>query len=368
MTTEKKRAWIIDIVFASMVLALAFLAIKYLMGWIMPFVIGFIIAAIIQKPVGWATRKTHIPRGIVSVVFVLFILGILGAAFYAIATNLVSESISLAKKTPEFFGENWPLINQNINSRLSGIIQSLPESIGLRIRDAINNADIETEIMGYLTNFASNIGKSATGFAVSIPSMIITFIITIVSSCFLTKDFPEIAGFFQKQIPQRHNNAAVSLKAIIVDSIFKMLKAYAFLMFVTFAELAILLTATGYICGDDTLKRYSVVFAFLIAIVDILPVLGTGSIMIPWAIIMMIMGNWPIAVCLLVSYAIITVVRQILEPKVVGGSIGLNPIVTLFFMYLGLQLIGIVGMFLFPMTIICLKKMQDDGHIKLWKQ
>ena len=367
MTIEKKRAYIINVIFIAMLLGLSFIVIKYFLGMITPFIIGFIVAAVLQKPISWISKKTHIGRGIVSVILVFVLVGVLGVGLYFLLYNIISEIISLVSKFPGFFTESWPIIYSKINQNMSYILKSLPTGMSNSLSDWINNINLESEIYTALMNIASTAGKSAANFATSIPVIIVTFIITVVSCCFLSIDYPNVIAFFKRQIPNHHGLAVSNLKGIFVDSIFKMIKAYALLMFVTFAQLAVFLTVSGYICGDDTLKKYSVAIAFAIAIVDILPVLGTGSIMIPWAIISILMSNWPMAICLLVSYAIITVIRQVLEPRVIGGQIGLNPIVTLFFMYLGLQVIGVMGMFIFPMTVICLKKLQDNGHIKMWK-
>ena len=103
------------------------------------------------------------------------------------------------------------------------------------------------------------------------------------------------------------------------------------------------------------------------AFVDILPVLGTGTILIPWGVYMLISGNYFMGIGILILYVIITVIRQILEPKIVGSYVGLYPLVTLMAMYIGTKVMGFFGLFLFPITIILLKKMNDDGHIKLWK-
>ncbi|HEX3026964.1 MAG TPA: AI-2E family transporter, partial [Clostridia bacterium] len=104
-----------------------------------------------------------------------------------------------------------------------------------------------------------------------------------------------------------------------------------------------------------------------IALVDILPVLGTGTVMIPWAIIEMITGDVTMGLSIGVLYGVITLIRNIIEPKLVGYHIGLHPLVTLMAMFIGLSVMGVPGMFLFPITLIILKHMQDTGKIRIWK-
>ena len=130
-------------------------------------------------------------------------------------------------------------------------------------------------------------------------------------------------------------------------------------MSITFIELSI---------GLSILKvENSIIIAFLIAIFDILPVLGTGGIMIPWTIITAIQGNIPMAIALLVVYLVITIIRNIIEPKIVGSQIGLHPVVTLVSMFVGAQMFGVIGLFGFPITLSLLRHLNDTGVIKLFK-
>ena len=105
------------------------------------------------------------------------------------------------------------------------------------------------------------------------------------------------------------------------------------------------------------------ILALLVAVVDILPVLGTGTVLIPWGLVLLILGNTFLGVGILVLYLVITVVRQTLEPKIIGSQVGLHPIVTLLCIYAGAQLIGVVGIFAFPVIATVIKKLNDEGTI-----
>lgn len=111
----------------------------------------------------------------------------------------------------------------------------------------------------------------------------------------------------------------------------------------------------------------SILIAALIAIIDILPILGTGGILLPWAIISIITGNIGLAIGLVSLYLLILIIRQVLEPKIVGNQIGLHPIVTLICMFVGAQLLGFIGLFLLPILVTILKKMNDEGVIRIFK-
>ena len=114
-------------------------------------------------------------------------------------------------------------------------------------------------------------------------------------------------------------------------------------------------------------QKYALLIAIGIAIIDVLPVLGTGTVLIPWGVILILTGSVGRGIAILALYLIVTVIRQILEPKIIGEYIGLYPLITLISMYAGLQAFGIVGMFLFPITVIILKNLNENGSVHLWK-
>jgi predicted PurR-regulated permease PerM len=113
--------------------------------------------------------------------------------------------------------------------------------------------------------------------------------------------------------------------------------------------------------------KFAVVLAFVVAIIDLLPLLGVGTILIPWAVISFASGDYSRGVFLIVTYGVIAVVRNIVEPKLIAGQIGLPPIATLLAMYVGFCAIGVLGMALFPIGLIMLKHLNDRGYVKLWK-
>ena len=130
-------------------------------------------------------------------------------------------------------------------------------------------------------------------------------------------------------------------------------------MSLTFVELSIGLTIIH--------VPNSVIIALLIAIFDILPVLGTGGIMIPWVVISAFSGDYPLALGLLIVYVVITIIRNILEPKIVGSQIGLHPVITLCSMFIGVQLFGVIGLFGFPIGLSLLRYLNENGTIHLYK-
>jgi sporulation integral membrane protein YtvI len=214
--------------------------------------------------------------------------------------------------------------------------------------------------MGFVTDLFANVATSAaTAVTTSLPMLLVSFIIWVVASIFLTIDYQKVITFIMRQVPERHAETVELTRSLCTNTIFRLLRAYLLLMFITFIELSISFSILG--------VSYALLIAALVALVDILPVLGTGTILIPWAFIALIMGDFKLFIGLGITYIIITILRNILEPRVVSQQIGLNPLVTLFFMFLGLRAIGIFGMLLFPVIVMVLIQLQESGKIKIWK-
>ena len=136
-------------------------------------------------------------------------------------------------------------------------------------------------------------------------------------------------------------------------------------MLITFAEMSIGLSVLKVIGAYKS--GYIFIIAIITAIVDILPVLGTGTVVIPWAVFSLINGSYGLGIGLIVIYACITVIRQIIEPKIVASNLGIPPIVSIMGMYIGLQLFGFIGIFIMPIVITVLKVLNDEGVIHIWR-
>ncbi|MDD3169520.1 MAG: AI-2E family transporter, partial [Eubacteriales bacterium] len=149
------------------------------------------------------------------------------------------------------------------------------------------------------------------------------------------------------------------IKQYLVETLFVVIRSYGLIMSITFVEMSIGLSVIGI--------PNAVLVALLISVFDILPVLGTGGIMIPWTIITLFQGNYQTGLSLLFVYLVITVVRNILEPKIVGKQLGLHPVVTLMCIFVGANLFGVIGLFGFPITLSLLRHLNDTGTIQLFK-
>jgi len=196
-------------------------------------------------------------------------------------------------------------------------------------------------------------------YVVAFPGLLIQFIFMVISSFFFTADLEQVRGFLLRQVPERMRDVVLEVARSARVMVGKILKVYLFLMCVTFVELYI---------GFKILRiDMAFLYAVLTAIVDILPVLGTGTVLIPWALGCLLLGDTGRGLALLVLYAVGLIVHTLLEPRLLAGQADLPPITALLAMYLGFRFLGVGGMILFPVVLLLLKQFQDAGVIHLWK-
>lgn len=354
MGTEYKKKFLIDIAFYSVIIAIVYLIFKFLSAYLLPFVIGIFASFLVQRPVRFINRKTKMPRGATTVTLVVFTYFLLVGLIILVFYGLYSWVNSLTKFLPEIMPSISATL-QNVNASLSKFISNIPENIITALNDIPGK--IVTTVTGSLTSSLSSIaGKIAT----STPAILVSIIVTVVASCYIAKDYDKIILFASKHTPKKIWNTVNEIKELFTKTIFRLLRGYALLMLITFTELSIGLGLIG--------QSNFIMLAAIICIVDILPVLGTGTIVIPWALITLISGNILKAVFLLILYVIISIIRNFLEPKVIGEQVGLHPLVTLLSIFCGYKLIGFMGIFIFPISLIILNDLYKKGTIKLFEQ
>ena len=376
---EKRRSFIINTVFVVIIVGLFYLAIKYALGIVWPFVVAFFLAMLLQRPVNFLSTKTPLKRGISSVIMVLFVLVIVGSILGLIIGRIVIE-------LKGFFDyllikmEDAPAFVDQIQAWLSDTFSFLPKSLHESIMTATENflnrlmgieakasADaIQAENSGIDFSLLSSPLGAVWGTAKQIPMIAVGVLVCVVSCCFMTTDYRTLRDMILSQLSQKRQSAVIRTKQVTFSTLGKMGKAYSIILFVTFMEMLLGLSFLKLIHVYNS--GYIFAIAFITAVVDIIPVLGTGTILIPWALWSLFTGDVGLGIGLLVVYAIISVIRQVIEPKLVASQLGLPPFVTIMAMYIGSQLFGFIGLFLLPITVMLLKVLNDEGVIHIFKK
>ena len=370
----KRRDFLIDLVYVMAIIGLVYVFFKYCFVIAAPFLLSFFFAVILQRPLGWLDKKTkNKMHSFWSIVLVLLCVAIILGPVISVIAALFREIGNFIS----FLGEqlnDLPTFLVTLQNEILKAIKFLPDSIYTSVSENI------TQFFGNLINdfdvskLGINMSSITSGLSIgisgvysvvkNIPSILISVVIGVIAWILFTKDYKKVVKFIKLQLPDKHKNLLSETKKIFSSTILKMCRAYGLIMFITFCENFLGLTILNLI---GVMKNsYVFVIAICIAVFDILPVAGSGGILIPWSLIALVTGNVGQCVGLLILYAVITVIRQYIEPKIVGDSLGVNPLVTLAGLYFGLKLFGFMGMFIVPICVMTLKAFNDAGRIHLY--
>ncbi|MGB8454654.1 MAG: sporulation integral membrane protein YtvI [Anaerocolumna sp.] len=352
MNLNKQKAFLIHFAYFAVILGIAYISIKYFLPLLMPFVIGLVVAALLRPLIDVISNRLHLKRSFVSIIILLIFYSFIAFLAILVSTRVFLFLQNLFYSLPKLYKDS---IEPALIKATGDFLIRFPG-----IEDYLENilTSINDSIFSFLTKVSSTVVGAITGFASQVPSILIKFLFTIVSSFFFTIDYHRIARFVMRQFSVEKRSLILKVKDNVIGTLGKFIKAYTTLILITFFELSV---------GMWILKVPNpFLIAVLIAFVDLLPILGTGAVLLPWLIISFIFGNNSMGFGILILYIIITVVRQTLEPRVIGQQIGLHPVVTLISIFIGAQLLGVVGIFLLPVTATILKKLNDEGTIHLF--
>ena len=378
--TQRKKRVIISIFYYAIILGLFYCFLKYAFGIFLPFITAIIIAIVLQRPINFLTEKTHIKKGVVSTILVLLLVAVISTGIVFLSTTLISAVKSFASfltskidSLPSFmntiqqwFFEKIKFLPDNAEKVVHNAIDTLGAKLtSAAASDSVNSATSSSAISGFNLSSLSAPITGIWSVAKGIPSILISIVVSIIAACFITADYDSLKKFIVRQFKGEKRIALSKTKIILKDSILKLCKAYAIIIFITFCEMTLGLKILSWF--NIYTGGFVVFIAMITAVVDIMPVLGTGTIIVPWALYSFITGNVPLGIGLLVIYAFISVARQFIEPKLVAGQLGLPPFVTIMGMYIGLKLFGVIGMMIVPLAIILLKLLNDDGVIHIWE-
>jgi len=328
----------------------------------------------------YAQRKIGLKKSFSAIALVLLfylvialVVGLMGARAWSYAKDFVNYLSSQLN--------NLPQLIKDLELRIYEQVAWLPDSIELRFNAWLGNfvnsllagENAQGDSAGVLSSLMSRINlewfkapmSGVLAMAGRIPVMALTVAITVISTFFMTNSYDSIVNFIKRQLKPEHRKGLSATKRILFSSMKNLGKSYLLIMFVTFFEWLLGLLVLRWAGVFES--NYWVLVAAVIAVVDILPVVGSGTIVWPWAFYHLIMGHYGLGAGLLVIWAAESVVRQFIEPKLVASNLGLPPVATLAGMYIGLQLFGIIGMFIVPILLILVKLLNDEGVLHIWK-
>lgn len=361
---RRQKEFLISFAFGAVWLVILWVVLKAAGSVLFPFLAAFAVAALLAGAVKFITERTHIKRGIVAVTTVLFFYILLAAVLYFAGSYLVRLIYDLTQELSVFFSDTVVPVMQRFYQwveRLSVVFYPVGQTgktqglqdVGAESAQTIKNAG------KLMSGISDGVIDGVSGIAAGIPGFFMKLLIAVIATVFMELEFPEIKAFLKRQIPAEYQRAFRDGKNYVTGTMGKCILSYCLIFGMTFAEL----TAGLFLLGI----KNAFAIAFIIAVLDILPVLGTGTVLIPWAVLAFASGRISTGVGVFGLYLVITVVRNLIEPKLVGKQMGLSPVIMLPCMLIGLKFFGIIGLFVVPLLVSFLKQLNDRGIIKIFR-
>ena len=337
MKTDKRPYWkVAASLFFSLLGTILFIVIGVrAIGFFMPFVIGWFIAYLAYPLVGWLESRVKIKKKLGSALIIILVIAIVAGLGYMGIVKLAREIQMALNNAPDLY-QDLEAGFREIGERFQGVYRMLPENIQNGWNSLIQNMD---ERVGGVIAGIGNPAVEATGNVVKrIPGILVSVIVALVSAYFFTAQREEIIQWSKKVAPK----AIEARMSMVMYNLKYAVGGYFKAQFKIMAVVGLILLCGFLIRGVD----YAFLLAILIALLDFLPFFGTGTALIPWAVYKFFVMDIKIAIALLIIYGITQLVRQIIQPKLVGDSIGLSPLLTLILLYVGYRVGSLLGMIL----------------------
>lgn len=334
---------------AVIILICVYVAPKVIMLF-MPFIIGWFLAMLANPLVRFLEDKIKVKRKAGSALVIVSVIAGICFGLYMVGSRMMKEAVELADVLPQMW-HSAEIEFISVKEKWSDVIDSFPKEVVMKVGELADG--LGKEVSTVIGKLSVPTADAVGNFAQNIPGAIIAVIMCLLSAYFFVAEKDYVTNLVKKYFPASWGRKFALLKKTTVDVIVGYLKAQFKIEIWVYLILVV---------GLMILKvRYSYLIAILIALLDILPVFGTGTILIPWAIFKVLNGQYIFALGLLIIWGVGQLVRQIIQPKMIGDSMGMAPIPTLILLYLGYKIAGVIGMIVaVPLGILVLA-MNDAG-------
>lgn len=371
----QRKSFLTNLTYWSVLLAIVYVALKYLINLVMPFFLALIFVAVSRPLTRWLTAKTKkvkakdgtisilprkfsMPQGIASLlsVFLMFTLFVGLAALLCV--RIFDKGVEQIEQIPAVYYENvQPALETILDSTrdwIAGADESLLDAVETAAANIIGTLGSKvTDLSGKLIVWISSV-------ATRIPTILLNTIICLIATAFIAVDFESISNFFRINLPERTLSIASKFKDSLSEIVWKFIKSYFVIFLITTTEISLGFLIVG--------QAKPLALGMLIAVFDAFPIVGSGMILLPMSIITLTSGNIAKGIGLLTVYLVVVIARQIIEPRIVGKRVGLRPIVTLICMYVGTRVFGGIGLFALPILAAIITDMNDSGIIHIFSR
>lgn len=331
MNREKIQGFAYLVICGFGVFALLFLLFRYAIALILPFVLAFLLSYLLRRPAEGLAARWHISerlcRTVFSLLSLLLLLGGCGLLVYAV------------------IGEAWRFVSGLSESgqlqEMLSVVLHFPHGFFGSSEIAVEWEDkLSAAISAAASSVLSGVLSSMTAVAAAVPRILLFLLVSVVSVLYISWDLDRILNFIKRLLPPKVRENTAAFKNGFLKTALLYLRSYGILMLMTFVLVFVGLLILR--------TEYAILLAALIALLDVLPVIGVGTVLVPWSVISFLMGNTARGIGLLVLLAMHEIMRQITEPRILGKSLGVHPMITLILLYVGYSLFGLWGLIFVP--------------------
>lgn len=337
MNTAKKKNFIISFLYFSSFVVIIFLTYKYLFYTVLPFLIALLTASLVQNSAVKLHKRIKLKKSLCALILIVELYVLILALLFSLISLLILSFDNIKNVIVDLI----TTIRESVLEWKTVFEKFLFENFNIKINIENIFSDSVPDIAG---NLLGNVSSIFVFIFSQIPQIVITFIVTVVAGCYFAYDYDKFKKFILSLLTDETVLKLKKLRSIFKETIFKIVGGYLILMSISFAVLLI-----GFIVIGIKSAFY---LALFISFVDLLPVLGTGTVLIPWAIFNLIRGRIFLGVGLIIIYIIVTIIRNFLEPNIIGKKLGISPLFMLIAIFVGYRLLGFIGLIAAPLLLI----------------
>lgn len=331
-----------------------YLFVKYLLSYVIPFIVAWIIASGLQIVVRWLHERLQMKRGIATMLSMVTVLSAMTWGVSAMGRKIFIQANHLYQRIPLYRQEIFETFN-NISDKTKHLFSALPFNSAITLEKTVDQ--LFQNITSFLGAFVS---KGSINVVSKLPNIFFLMVITLLSIFFMTRDYVVIHKFIAAQIPHSMREKSKILKEDLMTALGGYVRTQLILMCITISICLIGFLLLG--------VNSAIILAITIGIVDALPIFGSGLFLVPWAIYNVILGQYSIGIGLAGIYGLIVIVRQVVEPRILSNQIGIYTLVTIMAMYVGFRTIGVFGLILGPIVVIVVQTLQKVGLLPAFKE
>ena len=353
---DRQARFLIHAAYYAAIALLIWALLRHLLVWVLPFLLAMGLAALVEPAIEWARRRMRLRRGFLAAVFTLALAGGIVALAATLLRQLVRQATDLLQQLPLYLA-GLPALTDTVFRRLDEFCAACPASVRQDVEHFLAQLPQQlTQLVGALSTAGI---RTMGSLMASLPQVVLFCVTTALAVFFSISAYPAITVFIRRQLQPERQRWVRGVRDNLLTTLGKWLRAQCILLLITFSEL---------LAGFLLLRQpYALLLAVTAALIDALPIFGTGTVLLPWAAVLLLAGNVPRAIALAALYAVIALVRSVTEPRIMAAQAGLPPLLALMAVYVGFRTLGVGGMVLLPILLLLVKGLHDTGYLKLWK-